>query len=156
LNDHFAVVQNRRAGETPLQSRVIVRAGIHFSEVYVPEQNAVHIKAEQPFGTENRDDALAISGRSGIAMGSFGVALDARNAFVAQPVPKKFAAAFIEAKQAPLVSFLFAVGRAISVDACLEFRLSARLNCSGDIDPILPDDWAGMPKSGNGFLPTDI
>jgi len=86
----------------------------------VPLEIAVHVEAEKAFGAENRDDALAIGGRGGIAMGSLGVALDARDGFIAEFIPQNFSIAFIEAEQAPLVRLFFLVGCTIAVDADFE------------------------------------
>ena len=156
LNDDFAIVQNGRARETPLKSVVVVGAGVHFAEVIVPKQNTVHVKAEEAFRAKNGDDARAIRCWRRIAMGSFGVSLDARDSFIAEPVPEEFPGVFIETEQTPLVRFLFLVGCAVAIDADFEVGLSARFDGSSDIDAILPDDWASVAKAGNRFLPTNV
>lgn len=122
----------------------------------MPLKISVHVEAEQAFGAENGNDAFAVGGRCGIAVGSFGVALDARNGFETKLVPKQFSAVFIEAKQAPLVRLLFFVRRAIAVNASFEIGSAAGFNGGGDIDVVLPDDRAGVAQARNGFLPANV
>lgn len=62
LNDNFAVVENGRTGEAPLKGCIVVGAGVHFTEVFVPLQLAVHVEAEKAFGTEDGDNAFAVGG----------------------------------------------------------------------------------------------
>lgn len=156
LNDDFAVVEDRRTGEAPLESVVVVRAGVHFAEVLVPLQIAVHVEAEETFGAEDGDNSFAICSRRRIAVGRFGVAFDAGNGFEFEFIPYRLAAVFIEAEQTPLVPLFFVIGFARAVDANLEIGFAAGFDGSRDIDAVLPDDWAGVPEAGNSFLPANV
>jgi len=81
-DDDFSLVDDRRAGEAPLRGRHLEIAGDHRAEVFFPEQFAGGIEAEEPLGTEDRDDALAVGRGRGVAVRGLGVARDLRHALV--------------------------------------------------------------------------
>jgi len=84
------------------------------------------------------------------------MAFDSRDAFVTEFVPEEFAITFVDAKQAPLVGLFFLVGCAIAVNADFEVGLAVRFDSGSDIDAVLPDDWAGVAETKDGFLPANV
>ena len=78
MNDDYTVVDDGRAGESPLRAWDAVETGIQNAEIFFPEQLAIQVESEQSFRAEEDDQMLAIGRRSGIGMGGFRVPLDFR------------------------------------------------------------------------------
>ena len=87
-----------------MRARHLVIARVHRAVVFLPNDRAFHVEAEQSLRTEDRDDMLAVGRRSGIAMARLGVAFHAWNSFVPKLVPNHLAGDFVERDQTPLVS----------------------------------------------------
>src|SRR5881392_2559374 len=72
-DDDFAVVNNGRAGKSPLRARHHEKRRNHRTKVFFPQQLGFGIKTIKPFGAELSDDMLSICRWRGIAMRRFGM-----------------------------------------------------------------------------------
>src|SRR5690242_13574268 len=84
------------------------------------------------------------------------MALDARNGFPTELVPKSFAGLFFHAKQTPLVLFFFGVTIDVAVQTNFEFRPGAGVNGRCDVNMRAPNNRARVSESRNGRLPTHV
>src|SRR5439155_10131258 len=90
-----------------------------------------------------------------VAMRGFGVPLHARHAFESEFVPENPAGGLLHAEQAPLVRLLLGIRSAIAVETDFQLGLRAGSNCGCDVNPVFPDNRAGVAQAGNRRLPTD-
>jgi hypothetical protein len=145
---HLAIVNHRRTGKSPLCAGHKIVTGLHRAEVLFPQKLSLAIKTEQSFRAENGHDAFSIGGGRRIAMGRFGMAFTARNAFITQRVPYDFARDLFQGEQAPLMRFLI-IGRC-DVTIKPHFHvLVVGANRRGDVKNISPNDGRRMRQAGN-------
>src|SRR6185295_18998135 len=69
---------------------------------------------------------------------------------------EKLAGSFLHAEPPPLVRLLLGIGSAIAVETDLQLSLRARSNRGCDVNPVFPDNRAGVAQAGNRRLPTEI
>ena len=89
-------------------------------------------------------------------MGGLGVPLVLGNSLSAIPMPNNFSRGFVDAVQSPDVNpvFLHRGDLVINTDLqAIAFLITYR---SGDKDSIPPQDWAGMPQTGDADLPLHV
>ena len=75
LDDHAVVVNDRRAGKSPLRVGHHEEAGVEQSEVLLPDLVAFHVVGVEPFGAEERQDVTAVGGERRAGVGRLGVPL---------------------------------------------------------------------------------
>ena len=79
LDDDHAVVEDRRAARLPLHLRRGEPAGVEHAEILLPELFALQVVRIQPFGSEERDQPLAVGRERRVGVGRLGVPLDLRH-----------------------------------------------------------------------------
>ena len=89
-------------------------------------------------------------------MRGFGVPLHARHAFESEFVPENPAGGLLHAEQAPLVRLLLGIRSAIAVETDFQLGLRAGSNCGCDVNPVFPDNRAGVAQAGKRCLPKEI
>src|SRR5213593_5277471 len=89
-------------------------------------------------------------------MRGFRVPLHTRHSFESEFVPESRAGGLLHAEQAPLVRLLLRIGSAIAVETDFQLGLRAGSNCGCDVNPVFPDNRAGVAETGKRRLPTEI
>ncbi len=89
LNDHDAVVDDRRAGESPLRFRCREESGVEHAEVLAPELLAREVVDVQPFRPEDRRQVRAVRGERRVGLRALRVPLHGRHTLVDRLFPPR-------------------------------------------------------------------
>src|SRR5210317_1142150 len=99
-------MDDRRAGETPLQLGMPLRRSPHAPQVRLPLQSAFKVETEQPLRTEQRHHMRSVCDGSRIGVGGFRMAAILRDALMRHLLPKPLAGPLVEAEDFPAPDIL--------------------------------------------------
>jgi len=84
-------------GKSPLGSGRHIVTGIQDSEIFLPEQLAIQVIVEEPFGPEEHDKVPAVGGGSWVGVGRFRMPHDFGRTARRSPLPQNLPGLAIQA-----------------------------------------------------------